>query len=100
MTSDHPSLPVTLNTALQRLEVHAGGVVSFLSYTGEGDAVVMDHTYVPAEFRGHGVGATLARAALDEARRRRWKIIPRCLFVAAFVERNPEFADLVDPRPS
>jgi predicted GNAT family acetyltransferase len=96
MTPNNPSLPVTHDTALRRFEVLADGVLAFLSYTREGAAVVMDHTYVPDAFRGRGVGAALVRAALDEARRQNWSIVPRCSFVAAFIERNPEYADLVD----
>ena len=96
MTPDNPTLPVTHNTALQRFEVHSDGALAFLSYTREGAAVVMDHTYVPDAFRGRGVGAALVRVALDEARCRNWSIVPRCSFVAAFIERNPEYADLVD----
>jgi len=98
MTPNNPPLPVTHNTALQRFEVQADGVLAFLSYTHEGTAVVMDHTYVAEAFRGRGVGADLVRAALDEARRQNWSIVPRCSFVAAFIERNPEYADLVDHR--
>lgn len=101
MTSEPSSLPVTHNTGLQRFEAHVGGHLAFLSYTREGTAIVMDHTYVPDEVRGHSVGAALVRAALDEARLRNWTVVPRCSFVAAFIERNPEFADLVNrQRPS
>ena len=96
MTSKPSSIPVTHDTALRRFEARVEGLTAFLSYTREGSAVVMDHTYVPAEFRGHGVGATLVRAALDEARQRSWTIVPRCSFVATFMERNPEFAELLD----
>jgi hypothetical protein len=42
------------------------------------------------------MATTLVRAALREARQRRWKIVPRCSYVAGFIERNPEFADLVE----
>ena len=34
-------------------------------YTYEGKAVVMDHTCVPDEFRGRGMGAALVRAAQE-----------------------------------
>ena len=75
MTPNNPSLPVTHDTALQRFEVHADGALAFLSYTREGTAVVMDHTYVPDAFRGRGVGAALVRAALDEARRQNGSVV-------------------------
>ena len=90
-------LPVVHNVSLRRFEAQTGDVpLSFLSYTFEGDRVVFDHTFVPDELRGRGIAAKLARAALEEARQRRWKVVPRCSYVAAFIKRNPEFADLVD----
>ena len=90
-------LPVVHNVSLRRFEAQTGdGPSSFLSYTFEDNYVVFDHTFVPDELRGRGIAAKLARAALEEARQRRWKVVPRCSYVAAFIKRNPEFADLVD----
>jgi hypothetical protein len=60
-----------------------------------GGSVCFDHTFVPDEFRGQGVAAALVREALEEARRRHWRIVPQCSCVAAFLGRHPEFADLV-----
>ena len=89
-------LPVVHNVSLRRFEDQTGdGPSSFLSYTFEGDCVVFDHTFVPDELRGRGIAANLVRAALNEARQRRWRIVPRCSYVAVFIKRHPEFADLV-----
>ncbi len=88
-------LPVVHNASLRRFEDQTGDGPSFLSYTFEGDCVVFDHTFVPDALRGRGIAAKLARAALEEARQRRWKVVPRCSYVAAFINRHPEFADLV-----
>lgn len=76
-------------------EVKIGERTAFLTYVEEGPDVVFDHTYVPDEFRGQGVAAALVQAGLEEARRRHWRIVPRCSYVAAFIARHPEFADLV-----
>ena len=86
--------PVVHNAQEQRFEIQADGHVAFAHYFQEGDLTVFDHTYVPDAFRGRGVAATLVRAALEEARKRRWQIAPRCSFVAGFIERNPDFAEL------
>jgi predicted GNAT family acetyltransferase len=84
------------NVKLQRFESQAGDApLAFVSYTHEGEHVILDHTFVPDELRGHGMAATLVRTALDEARKRHWKIVPRCPYVATFIKRNPDFADLV-----
>lgn len=71
--------------------------LAFLSYTCDGDKITFEHTFVPDELRGKGIAANLVRSALEEARQRRWKIIPRCPYVTTFIKRNPQFADLVAP---
>nr|WP_272873718.1 GNAT family N-acetyltransferase [Candidatus Accumulibacter phosphatis] len=93
------SLAVTHNLARQRFEAQAGESASaFLSYRVEGERVILEHTFVPDALRGQGIAADLVRVALDEARQRHWKIVPRCSYVASFIECHPECADLVDRR--
>ena len=84
------------NVDLQRFEVRKDPHLAFLSYRKEGGRVIFDHTFVPEELRGLGLGGTLARAALEEGRQRSWKVVPRCWFVSEFIEKNREFLDLVD----
>jgi predicted GNAT family acetyltransferase len=94
--TDFSSSQIVHNSALQRFELLAEDGAAFASYVHEGSRVIFHHTYVPDAFRGKGVAAMLVRAALDEPRRQHWKIVPQCSYVAAFIERNPEYADLVD----
>jgi predicted GNAT family acetyltransferase len=89
-------IQVQHNSKGQRFETHLGGRSAYLSYTFQGTLVCFNHTFVPEEFRGKGVAAALVRKGLEEARREHWKIVPSCPFVAAFIERHPEFADLVN----
>lgn len=98
--SDIPAGPpgVTHNENRWRFEANiADAPVAYLSYTREGDRTVLEHTFVPNELRGKEIASNLVRAALEEARQRRWSVIPRCSYVAAFIKRNPQFADLVAP---
>ena len=55
------------------------------------------HTEVDGAFEGHGVGSRLAATALDDARARGLAVTPRCPFIAAYIRRHPEYADLVRP---
>ena len=72
------------------------GGESELTYTMAGDTTaIFEHTYVPASERGQGIAAILTRAALDEARRLDWKIIPACSYVETFIKRNPDFTGLL-----
>ena len=71
------------------------GSVAFLSYRLDGNTADYEHTRVPEQFKGQGLAAELTRFALNEARDRQWKVLPSCSYVAVFIRRNPEFADLL-----
>lgn len=74
-----------------RFEIDIGGSTAFLDYRIEGGRIIMPHTVVPREHRGRGYGSLLARTALDYARRETLDVVPLCPFVAAFLERHPEY---------
>ncbi|WP_291986118.1 phosphoenolpyruvate--protein phosphotransferase [Candidatus Accumulibacter sp. ACC007] len=96
-TTSAPLPSVAHNAARQRFESQVGeSGTAYLSYLIEGARVILNRTFVPDELRGHGIAAELVRVALNEARQRHRKIDPRCSYVAGFIERHPEFADLVD----
>jgi uncharacterized protein len=89
---------VTHNPAAGRFEARTEHGVALLKYAVRGEVLDLMHTTVPQEAEGQGVGAALAKTALDHARRERMHVIPSCPFVAAFVKRHKEYADLVAPR--
>lgn len=73
----------------------ANGDRAVLEYTVGKNHVVFHHTHVPESMRGAGIAAMLTRAALEEARKLGWKIVPACSYTAAFISRHPEFGDLL-----
>jgi predicted GNAT family acetyltransferase len=61
-----------------------------------GDSVIVfPHTEVEPEHRGQGIARTLARYALDDARRRGLSVVPHCSFIRHFIATHPDYADLV-----
>jgi uncharacterized protein len=90
-------MDVTRNDARHRFEATVDGHTGVLTYREYGDRVTLIHTEVPAELRGRGVADALARAALDDARRRGLRVRVLCPFVRAFMKRHPEYADLAAP---
>ncbi|MDX1692446.1 MAG: GNAT family N-acetyltransferase [Ketobacteraceae bacterium] len=72
----------------------ADGSVASLSYRLNGNTAYYEHTYVPESFQGKGIAAKLTRAALLEARKKQWKVVPVCSYVDQFIRRNPEFSDI------
>jgi predicted GNAT family acetyltransferase len=88
---------VTDNTERSRYELTVGDDVAFIEHVNEGDAVAFTHTEVPETMGGEGIGSRLVRGALDDARRRGLKVVPRCPFVGKYVARHPEYQDMVLP---
>lgn len=78
-----------------RFEMEVGGSVAVAEYDIQGGTIVFESTEVPAEMRGQGIGGALARGALETARERNLKVVPKCPFIRSFIEDNPEFQDLV-----
>ena len=86
--SDHPDA--------HRLEAHVGGAVAgFLDYHSQPGLLTLLNTEVIRSFEGRGVGSRLVVAALDEARRSGTQILSVCPFATAYIQRHPEYHDLV-----
>ena len=86
---------VTDNESRHRFELEEGGETAFVTYLLEGEAKPSAHTLVPEAVAGRGVGSRLVQGALDAARERGLKVVPQCSFVRGYIERHPEYQDLV-----
>lgn len=60
-----------------------------------GGRVVFTHTEIDPAFEGRGLGSVLAREALDDVRRRQLLAVPLCPFVKSWIDRHPDYQDLV-----
>lgn len=86
---------VTDNKAASRFEMQVEGRIAFVAYR-RGDGVIMlNHAEVPRELEGRGVGSALVKATLDAVRSEGLKVVPRCSFVAAYMRRHGEYADML-----
>ena len=91
-----PMSEVRDNPARSRFEMVSGDAVAFVAYSRVGgDRIALLHTEVPEVLSGKGVGSTLVRGVLDALRAEGSKVVPRCEFVAAYVERHPEYRNLM-----
>ncbi len=70
------------------------GEVGYLTYERAGTVATFTHTVVDREFGGRGIAGQLAAAALDFAREQGWSVVPRCSYIASYLERHPGYADL------
>jgi predicted GNAT family acetyltransferase len=89
------STTVAHDEAARRFSLSLPGGKAVLAYERKGDTLDLLHTSVPDSDEGQGHGSGLARAALDHARANKLKVIPSCPFVRAFIEKHPEYRDLV-----
>jgi uncharacterized protein len=83
--------PVELRYELWIGEMRAG----FIAYRTEPGAVVLVHTDIDPALEGQGLGARLARGALDDIRERGLFVVPVCPFVASYIRTHTEYASLV-----
>ncbi|MEU4221747.1 NAD(+)/NADH kinase [Actinoplanes sp. NPDC026623] len=79
-----------------RYEVLLGGeLAGVLNYRRHGDRIELAHTEIDQAFQGQGLAGRLAGAALADARGRATPVVVTCPYVAGYVERHPEFNDLI-----
>jgi predicted GNAT family acetyltransferase len=84
------------NTDAHRFELRSGDeLLGFLVYRLAGDHITMVHTEVDPAHGGHGYAAQLAKGALDDARERGLPVVASCPYVASYVRKHPEYADLL-----
>jgi predicted GNAT family acetyltransferase len=74
-----------------------GALAGFVTYSVPPGVIAFNHTETEPGFEGQGIGSDLARGVLDAARERELKVWPRCPFIRGWIERHPDYADLVDP---
>jgi uncharacterized protein len=83
------------NAAHSRYEMQFAAGTAFIDYTASGNVRTLTHAEVPPELRGGGAAARLTSGALELARSQGVKVIPRCPYIVAFMERHPEYQDLL-----
>ena len=89
VTSDNPS-------ASQFEIVVDGELAGHAEYHDGHAGRAFTHTEIAAGYEGLGLASQLIRHALDDARTDGRRVLPFCPFVRAFIERHPDYLDLVD----
>jgi predicted GNAT family acetyltransferase len=70
------------------------GQESVCTYHPGGDKILnFSHTYVPPALRGRGIAEQLVQEAVEDARRRGFKIVPSCWYVRLYIDNHPELKD-------
>ncbi|UTD29065.1 GNAT family N-acetyltransferase [Bradyrhizobium sp. WD16] len=85
---------VVNNAAGHRFELAVDGSIAAAYYELAPGVITFTHTEVPKELGGRGIGSRLVWDALAQVRRDGLKVVPRCPFVKAYLDKHPEQADL------
>ena len=86
---------VVNHRAQHRFELTFEGHLAATYYAISGNVITFIHTEVPPELGGRGIASRLIKGALDQVRAEGLKVIAQCPFVKAFIEKNPDYADLL-----
>src|ERR1700752_2827467 len=88
---------VNNNAANHRFELEVEGHLAAAYYERSGNVITFEHTEVPAELGGKGVGSRLVKGALDQGRAEGLQVAAQCPFVKAWIGKNPAYGDLLKP---
>jgi uncharacterized protein len=79
-----------------RFEISVNGALAgFAMYRLAPGRITFVHTEIDDAHAGQGLGGKLAKAALDEVRTRGLAVRPACPFIAGWIAKHPDYADLV-----
>ncbi|MFB8032440.1 GNAT family N-acetyltransferase [Streptomyces sp. NPDC056004] len=67
------------------------------AYRDRDDRRVFFHTEIDDAYAGQGLAAILVEQALTDVRTSGMRIVPVCPYVAKFLKKHQEFADITDP---
>lgn len=95
MGNDPADILVTNNENTHQFEVELDGGIALAAYQRRGNQIIFTHTEVPPALEGHGIGGKLAKAGLEFARTNSLEVVPLCPFIAAYIRRHHNYADLV-----
>jgi len=82
----------------QRFSMDVEGFTAIIDYRKKTDTTwVLTHTKVPSKLGGRGIGTSLVQKVLDYLDERHVTVVPQCPFIAAFIEKRPEYQHMVAP---
>lgn len=90
------TLVIRHEPAAHRFVADIDGAAAYITYRElDGSVLDLNHTFVPPALRGGGIASQLTAHALRFARAEGRRVVPSCPFVAAYVQRHPEYRKLL-----
>jgi predicted GNAT family acetyltransferase len=98
VTTSEAAEAIVVSDSQQKRQFEAridGELVGHAVYLRRPGVIAFVHTEVENAWEGRGIGSTLIRVALDEARAKDLRVIAVCPFVASWIDRHPAYQDLL-----
>ena len=96
MSESTPDYDVVLNEEARQFELVVDKHKAKVTYVMlNPTSIIFTHTMVPFSLKGRGIASYLAKYVLDYARENNLNVIPQCPFIRSYIERHPEYDDLV-----
>jgi predicted GNAT family acetyltransferase len=95
MSQSNTRFDIVHRPELGRFETQVDGLRGEADYQLSGRIMRMTHTRVPAQLEGRGIAAALVEKALSWARAQGYQVQPSCSYVQGYIQRHPEWQDLV-----
>lgn len=96
---EQPTTPLSIvdNVERHRFEGYLGvelvGVIEYIPLSGK---VIATHTEVEPNHEGEGIASRLVTAMMDQLRAEQRKVQPQCAYVRSWLQRHPDYEDVVD----
>lgn len=74
---------------------HGSTYIGFIGYQREDELVTLQHTIINEEFGRRGYARALVTLVLDKLRADGVKIISECTYIDAYLQRYPEYKELL-----
>jgi predicted GNAT family acetyltransferase len=92
------STAVSDNRQAGRYEISVDGrLAGFTQYRRHPTVIEFVHTVIEPEYEGRGLASELISSALETARADGLQVLPLCPFVRDYIERHPDYLELVPP---
>ncbi|WP_296819899.1 GNAT family N-acetyltransferase [Brevundimonas sp.] len=81
----------------RRYLLEIDGQTAVVTYNLVAGGLMVTETLVPEALEGRGVASRLARHVLADVKARGLVILPVCPFFAAYLQKHPEWVEVVHP---
>lgn len=85
------------DTSAHRYVLEIDGHTAVVMYNAVEGGLLITETLVPEALEGRGIASRLARHVLADIRARGLVVLPTCPFFARYLQKHPEYADIVHP---